>query len=761
MKKLLTAMCLSMLALAMAGALAACNENDEDAHTHDMTKVQAVAATCTDDGNEAYYKCSECGKYFSDEAGNTEISLEDTVIAAAGHKVEKLPGKAATCTEDGLTEGEKCSVCGEVIKAQEVIKAAGHTPEVVPGKAATCTEDGLTEGEKCSVCGEVIKAQEVIKSSGHKVEKLPGKAATCTEDGLTEGEKCSVCGEVIKAQEVIKSSGHTVEKLPGKAATCTEDGLTEGEKCSVCGEVIKAQKVIKSSGHTIEKLPGKAATCTEDGLTEGEKCTVCGEVIKAQQVIKSSGHDMTFVAATQPTCLQTGNRAYYLCNDCGKRFADEDGEQQLDIVSIAPLGHTLELVAAVQPTCTQNGTQAYYKCADCGATFADEFGQTSVNPADLVIESSGHTAGKVVKENEVPATCTAGGSYDEVTYCSVCGEVMSTEHKTTGKKGHSADQYVYVTKEPTATAAGAYELRCSECDMAVGDSKELPALTEANVENGTYLLSQTFEINQAATTRIQYVRINNYSYEDGNMSEPLSFAVRTTSYVNGTVARTFASTGSQTMTVGYATAMKTFDETTNGYAIQSDSEWYKITIDSTVSVVSMSMISMQGDVVALNFGSDIRSIQFKCPNSVDEPALLIMHDASDKVTVKYTIEEAEVPTVTVDVPALFSIDAAVNYRAGQGSAPVDIIVGEDVPEGYYTLTITGTNILGQNYNFEITVGETKYNTGSLAVIDPVKFRGQAGAGVAKVYLKGGDTISIVSMIGFALNNATFTIIPEA
>ena len=78
MKKLLTAMCLSMLALAMAGALAACNENDEDAHTHDMTKVQAVAATCTEDGNEAYYKCSECGKYFSDEAGNTEISLEDT-----------------------------------------------------------------------------------------------------------------------------------------------------------------------------------------------------------------------------------------------------------------------------------------------------------------------------------------------------------------------------------------------------------------------------------------------------------------------------------------------------------------------------------------------------------------------------------------------------------------------------------------------------------------------------------------------------------
>ena len=41
-----------------------------------------------------------------------------------------------------------------------------------------------------------------------------------------------------------------------------------------------------------------------------------------------------------------------------------------------------------------------------------------------------HTPGEPVRENEVAATFTSEGSYDEVTYCSGCGEEISREHKT-------------------------------------------------------------------------------------------------------------------------------------------------------------------------------------------------------------------------------------------------------------------------------------------------------------------------------------------
>jgi len=64
---------------------------------HVMTKVEAVAPTCTEDGNIAYWYCPDCGKYFADEACTQEITLESTEIKALGHDYE-----------DG-----KCTVCGE------------------------------------------------------------------------------------------------------------------------------------------------------------------------------------------------------------------------------------------------------------------------------------------------------------------------------------------------------------------------------------------------------------------------------------------------------------------------------------------------------------------------------------------------------------------------------------------------------------------------------------------------------------------------
>lgn len=52
---------------------------------HKIVKVEAKAPTCTEDGNKEYWYCDRCGKYFSDEAGTTEINLEDVVIPATGH----------------------------------------------------------------------------------------------------------------------------------------------------------------------------------------------------------------------------------------------------------------------------------------------------------------------------------------------------------------------------------------------------------------------------------------------------------------------------------------------------------------------------------------------------------------------------------------------------------------------------------------------------------------------------------------------------
>ncbi len=54
------------------------------AHTHTLVHTAAKAATAATAGNQEYWYCSECGKYFSDSAGKNEITLASTVIAATG-----------------------------------------------------------------------------------------------------------------------------------------------------------------------------------------------------------------------------------------------------------------------------------------------------------------------------------------------------------------------------------------------------------------------------------------------------------------------------------------------------------------------------------------------------------------------------------------------------------------------------------------------------------------------------------------------------
>ena len=57
-------------------------------------------------------------------------------------------------------------------------------------------------------------------------------------------------------------------------------------------------------------------------------------------------------------------------------------------------------------------------------------------------ELAAHTPAEPVKENEVAATCTDDGSYDEVVYCTVCKDEISRTQKTIPATGHKwAEKY--------------------------------------------------------------------------------------------------------------------------------------------------------------------------------------------------------------------------------------------------------------------------------------------------------------------------------
>ena len=207
------------------------------------------------------------GKNYTDTRTETLPSL--------GHKTQLVGAKAATCTEDGYTGDEVCTVCNEVVKKGEVIPALGHKTQLVGAKAATCTEDGYTGDEVCTVCGETVKKGEVIPATGHKTQLVGAKAATCTQDGCTGDQVCTVCGETVKKGETVPALGHKTELVGAKAATCTQDGCTGDQVCTVCGETVKKGETVPATGHHYK-----------DG-----KCTDCGETDPNYKPAVKTGDD--------------------------------------------------------------------------------------------------------------------------------------------------------------------------------------------------------------------------------------------------------------------------------------------------------------------------------------------------------------------------------------------------------------------------------------------------------------------------------------
>ena len=67
----------------------------------------------------------------SSDIVSNESSDESSSESEHVHIAQTLAGYEPTCTEAGLTEGKKCSECGEILVQQETIKAKGHTEETL------------------------------------------------------------------------------------------------------------------------------------------------------------------------------------------------------------------------------------------------------------------------------------------------------------------------------------------------------------------------------------------------------------------------------------------------------------------------------------------------------------------------------------------------------------------------------------------------------------------------------------------------------
>ena len=440
---------------------------------HDLEYHDGQPATCTEIGWNDYETCSRCdyttyreiaamghtpGAAATCTTPQTCTECGAILVEALGHKTVSHLGQDPTCTAEGWKPYETCENCDYT--TYEIIPALGHSfTSYVSNNDATCTDDG-TETAKCDRCEVTDTRTDEGSALGHDW------AEEWTTDGTAHWHECSRCDEI---NDKANHSGGTAtcialakceicgveygdfaehvyvenaeEQYLVSAATCTAKA-TYYKSCSVCGE---AGEEIFEYGEPLGHEYGEPEW-TWEGYTSATATFTCTRGCGDKQTITASGSSITNVVTTPAECETEGLRTYTAKVMFG-------GEEYVTTTTetIEALGHDLEHHEAQPATCIEIGWNAYDTCTRCDYTTYVE------------IEALGHTEGEAVRENEVPASCTAAGSYDEVVYCSVCGEELSREEKVIDALGHDLEHHE--AKPATCTEIGwdAYDT-CSRCD---------------------------------------------------------------------------------------------------------------------------------------------------------------------------------------------------------------------------------------------------------------------------------------------------------
>ena len=389
---------------------------------HQLTAVEKVPATCETAGVEAYWKCSVCGKLFSDAEGKTETTLEKLAIPATGHAY----GAPVWKWNDDFTASATFT-CGN--DTSHVKNVTAEVTSAVTTPAACETTGVRTYTAKVTFEGKEYTdtKTEVIPATGHAYGEPVWKwnddftasaTFTCGNDdshvknvtaevtsAVTTPAACETTGvRTYTAKVTFEDKEYTDTKTEVIPATGHAYGApvwkwNDDFTASATFTCANDDSHVETVNATVTNEVTTEATCETDGVrTYTAKVTFEGkeytdtktEVIPAtdhaygEPVWKwnddftasatfTCGNDASHVktvnaavtneVTTEATCESTGVRTY-------TAKVTFEGEEYTDTKTevIPATGHDTELVGAKDATCTEDGYTGDEVCKVCGVT---------------------------------------------------------------------------------------------------------------------------------------------------------------------------------------------------------------------------------------------------------------------------------------------------------------------------------------------------------------------------------------------------------
>ena len=348
-------------------------------------------------------------------------------------------------------------------------------------RARACVGGVCGWNEYCTVVGCINKSTVI------GTQRYSSVGGLCGYNDYGYIEKCSNFGTVIGTGEysdvggVCGRNGHLSIAGCYNAGTVTGNGWGVGGVCGNFsqGAIIGCHNVgvVTGSGKYVggvygykERNIGKGCYYLDNDAVEGDEQartaddfkngTVCDLLNKSLEEYERFKEIMFYQGKDYP--VLTPQIAFIGIEDgkiyCGEvnftvRCAESVTE---DVEELVPDEYNQYILLPGEHTIT--------------ATDADGKSETI-----KVTVNADHTPADAVRENEVAATCTAAGSYDEVVYCSVCKAEISRTQKTIEKIAHTPAAAVEENRvEATCTAAGSYDevVYCSVCKAEISRTQK-------------------------------------------------------------------------------------------------------------------------------------------------------------------------------------------------------------------------------------------------------------------------------------------------
>ena len=550
--------------------------------SHTLKKTAAKAKTCTEDGNKEYWTCEHCGKYFLSNDTNPEtakaVEQSETIIPAS-HKLTKVDAKAVTCAENGNKEYWTCEHCKkyflsddtnpETAKAVEqsefIIPALNHKNATTRGVAEpTGTAPGYSGDLYCPDCDTVLEKGYTYWKEGNLTWKLDADGTltisgtgamkdydyddnpspaynnskvkkVVIEKGVTTiGEyafcNCTSLTDITIPDSVTSIEDFAFEGCISLTSITIPDGVTSigtyafgycsnlisitisdsvtsignfaFKYCSSLTSITIPDSVTSIGGYAFSNCESLTSITIPDSVTSigydafyacSSLTTIslsCGSALKKSDfgeqadLVSYALHTLKKTAAKAKTCTEDGNIEHWTCEHCKKYFLSDDTNPETakaveQSETIIPASHKLTKVEAKDATCAENGNKEYWTCEHCGKYFLSDDTNPKTAKAVELSETVIPASHKLTKVDAKDATCSESGN-KEYWICEHCKQYFLSDdtNPETAKAVELSETILPALKHKNATTRGVAEptetepgysgdLYCPDCDTVL------------------------------------------------------------------------------------------------------------------------------------------------------------------------------------------------------------------------------------------------------------------------------------------------------